>query len=206
MQFPSQRYQGLHAVRNRCPGSAVQASPDGSSPQQVPGLRHEPGAARTMRRVANIAAVLIAIAVAFVVATGASDQKHQPTYLVRAIFDDASFAATGEDVRIAGANVGSIQSLGVTSGKRAAVTISIGNPDFTPFHANAHLRDPSAVADRRGVRRLRAGHLEHAAAAEDHSRPRDRQPLPAGHAHQLADRHRHRPEHLPGAGPPVARR
>jgi phospholipid/cholesterol/gamma-HCH transport system substrate-binding protein len=37
MQFPSLRYQGLHAVRNRCPGSAVQASPDGSSPQQVPG-------------------------------------------------------------------------------------------------------------------------------------------------------------------------
>ncbi len=37
MQFPSHRYDGLHAVRNRCPGSAVQPSPDGSSPQQVPG-------------------------------------------------------------------------------------------------------------------------------------------------------------------------
>jgi phospholipid/cholesterol/gamma-HCH transport system substrate-binding protein len=36
-QFPSQRYEGLHAARNRCPGSAVQASPDGSSPQPVPG-------------------------------------------------------------------------------------------------------------------------------------------------------------------------
>jgi ABC-type transporter Mla subunit MlaD len=89
-----------------------------------------------MRRVAKIAAVLTAIAVAFVVATGASDQN-RPTYLVRAIFDDASFAVQGEDVRIAGANVGSIQSLGVTSGKRAAVTISIDNADFTPFHTNA---------------------------------------------------------------------
>jgi phospholipid/cholesterol/gamma-HCH transport system substrate-binding protein len=36
-QFPSQRYQGLQAVRNRCPGSAVQASPDGSAPEPVPG-------------------------------------------------------------------------------------------------------------------------------------------------------------------------
>ncbi len=36
-QFPSQRYQGLQAARTRCPGSAVQPSPDGSAPQQVPG-------------------------------------------------------------------------------------------------------------------------------------------------------------------------
>lgn len=37
MQFPSQRYQGLQAAHNRCPGSAAQAAPDGSSPQAVPG-------------------------------------------------------------------------------------------------------------------------------------------------------------------------
>ena len=36
-QFPSQRYDGLTAVRNRCPGSASQATPDGSAPQSVPG-------------------------------------------------------------------------------------------------------------------------------------------------------------------------
>jgi phospholipid/cholesterol/gamma-HCH transport system substrate-binding protein len=36
-QFPSQRYQGLQVVHDRCPGSAVQPSPDGSAPQQVPG-------------------------------------------------------------------------------------------------------------------------------------------------------------------------
>ena len=68
---------------------------------------------------------------------------------MRAIFDDASFAVQGEDVRIAGANVGSIQSLGVTSGKRAEVTISIGNPDFTPFHNNAHcaIRPQSLIGE-----------------------------------------------------------
>ncbi len=37
MQFPSQRYDGLKAVHNRCPGSASQATPDGSAPQSVPG-------------------------------------------------------------------------------------------------------------------------------------------------------------------------
>jgi phospholipid/cholesterol/gamma-HCH transport system substrate-binding protein len=36
-QFPSQRYQGLQVVHDRCPGSAVQPSPDGSAPHQVPG-------------------------------------------------------------------------------------------------------------------------------------------------------------------------
>jgi phospholipid/cholesterol/gamma-HCH transport system substrate-binding protein len=36
-QFPSQRYAGLHSAGNRCPGSAIQPSPDGSAPEQVPG-------------------------------------------------------------------------------------------------------------------------------------------------------------------------
>jgi phospholipid/cholesterol/gamma-HCH transport system substrate-binding protein len=36
-QFPSQRYQGLQAVHDRCPGSAAQPSPDRSAPRQVPG-------------------------------------------------------------------------------------------------------------------------------------------------------------------------
>jgi phospholipid/cholesterol/gamma-HCH transport system substrate-binding protein len=34
---PSERYDGLQVVHNRCPGGAVQPSPDGSSPQAVPG-------------------------------------------------------------------------------------------------------------------------------------------------------------------------
>lgn len=34
---PSERYQGLQMVRRRCPGGAVQPSPDGSSPHAVPG-------------------------------------------------------------------------------------------------------------------------------------------------------------------------
>ncbi|HEY1713743.1 MAG TPA: hypothetical protein VGG07_12625, partial [Solirubrobacteraceae bacterium] len=71
-----------------------------------------------MRRIAFIALGLVVVAIAVAVL----DPTHPPSssssgngpYLVRAIFDDASFAARGEDVRIAGANVGSINALGVT--------------------------------------------------------------------------------------------
>jgi ABC-type transporter Mla subunit MlaD len=89
-----------------------------------------------VRRIALIGAAVIVAALGIAVAQGANHSVGG-TYLVRAIFDDASFAATGEDVRIAGANVGSIQSLGVTKNNRASVTISITNPEFAPFHADA---------------------------------------------------------------------
>jgi ABC-type transporter Mla subunit MlaD len=92
-----------------------------------------------MRRIALIAAglIVVAIAVAVLDPTHPSGSSRHGTYLVRAIFDDASFAAQGENVRIAGANVGSIKALGVTSGKRAAVTISITDARFAPFHQDA---------------------------------------------------------------------
>ncbi len=90
-----------------------------------------------MRRIALIALGLIVVAIAVALIRGPSSSSGHGTYLVRAIFDDASFAAQGEDVRIAGANVGSIHSLGVTSGKKAAVTIAITDHRFAPFHDDA---------------------------------------------------------------------
>jgi len=36
-QSPADRYDGLQVVHGRCPGGAVQPSPDGSAPEQVPG-------------------------------------------------------------------------------------------------------------------------------------------------------------------------
>jgi ABC-type transporter Mla subunit MlaD len=90
-----------------------------------------------MRRIALIALGLIVVAIAVAVVRGPSSASSKGPYLVRAIFDDASFAAQGEDVRIAGANVGSIQTLGVTSGKKAAVTIAITDNRFAPFHDDA---------------------------------------------------------------------
>ncbi|MBV9607452.1 MAG: MCE family protein [Solirubrobacterales bacterium] len=90
-----------------------------------------------MRRLALIAVVLILAAAAATVASASGAGGANGTYLVRAIFDDASFAVPGEQVRVAGAPVGSISSLGVTGDKKAAVTLEIDDARFTPFHANA---------------------------------------------------------------------
>jgi ABC-type transporter Mla subunit MlaD len=92
-----------------------------------------------VRRIAFIALglIVVAIAVAILDPNHSSSSSGNGTYLVRAIFDNASFAAQGEDVRIAGANVGSIHSLGVTSGRKAAVTIAITDHRFAPFHSDA---------------------------------------------------------------------
>jgi ABC-type transporter Mla subunit MlaD len=88
-----------------------------------------------------------------------------PPYQVRAIFDDASFAVPGEDVRVAGANVGTIGSLDVTNQSglggansckqqngtcKAAVTMTIGTKGFTPFRQNAHcaIRPQSLIGEK----------------------------------------------------------
>ncbi len=90
-----------------------------------------------MRRLALIALVLVAAATIAAVASASGSGDGAGNYRVRAIFDDASFAVPGEQVRVAGAPVGSIASLEVTKGKRAAVTLQIDDARFTPFHANA---------------------------------------------------------------------
>lgn len=111
-----------------------------------------------MRRIAVISALVAAVAVG-VIATSSSRGAGGP-YRVTAIFDNAGFAVPGEDVRIAGANVGSIQSLDVCTAARscsasfplnkAAVTISINAGGFTPFHANATcaIRPQSLIGER----------------------------------------------------------
>lgn len=112
-----------------------------------------------MRRVALIVVLLAVVGVTVATRTGASRGAGGP-YLVRAIFDNAAFAVAGEDVRIAGANVGSIQSLSVCTSSQqcsptqptnmAAVTIAIDNGEFTPFHANATcaIRPQSLIGER----------------------------------------------------------
>jgi ABC-type transporter Mla subunit MlaD len=100
-----------------------------------------------MRRLALIAIVLVAAAVTAAIAAASGQGGAGGTYHVRAIFDDASFAVPGEQVRIAGAPVGSIASLDVCvahtaacaagTQKKAAVTLEIDDARFTPFHSNA---------------------------------------------------------------------
>jgi ABC-type transporter Mla subunit MlaD len=101
-----------------------------------------------MRRLATLAGVLIAAVIGAVTLASPARSNGGP-YTVRAIFDDASFAAVGEDVRVAGANVGSISTLGVTADKRAAVGLKITDSRFAPFRANAHcaIRPQSLIGE-----------------------------------------------------------
>lgn len=89
-----------------------------------------------MRRLATAGTVLVILAAAMVALLGTGAGLPSP-YQVRAIFDNASAVVQGEDVRIAGAPVGTISAEDVTKGKQAALTLEIDNRDFVPFHANA---------------------------------------------------------------------
>ena len=99
-----------------------------------------------MRRLALITLVLVAAAVIAAVASASGGPGGDP-YRVTAFFDDASFAVPGEQVRVAGAPVGSIASLDVCVAQtapcrsgtlnKAAVTLEIDDSRFAPFHANA---------------------------------------------------------------------
>jgi virulence factor Mce-like protein len=100
-----------------------------------------------MRRMIGIALVLIAVPVLLVFAIGAGNGGGGG-YKVRAIFDFVR-AVPGEDVKIAGAKVGKIQSLDVTPDKKAAVVLKIQKSGFTPFHADAHctIRPQSLIGE-----------------------------------------------------------
>jgi virulence factor Mce-like protein len=57
-------------------------------------------------------------------------------YRVDAIFDNASFLIPGQDVRIAGANVGSVTDVTVTPDHRARISMQIDDR-FAPFRSDA---------------------------------------------------------------------
>jgi ABC-type transporter Mla subunit MlaD len=102
-----------------------------------------------MRRVAALAAIA-AVAVVIVVVIATSVGGGSGGYRVEALFDNAGFAVPGEQVRVAGAPVGTISALSVTKQNLAAVTLSISNHDFVPFYANATctIRPQSLIAER----------------------------------------------------------
>ncbi|MGH2835456.1 MAG: MlaD family protein, partial [Solirubrobacteraceae bacterium] len=85
-----------------------------------------------MRRVAALSAIVVVAAV-IVVLIVTSVGGGSGGYRVEALFDNAGFAVPGEQVRVAGAPVGTISALSVTKQNLAAVTLSIANGDFVPF-------------------------------------------------------------------------
>jgi virulence factor Mce-like protein len=96
-----------------------------------------------------IAIALLLIAVPLVLIFGiAAGGSSGGGYKVRAIFDFVRLVP-GEDVKIAGAKVGKVESLDVTPDKKAAVVLSITKDGFTPFHADAHctIRPQSLIGE-----------------------------------------------------------
>jgi phospholipid/cholesterol/gamma-HCH transport system substrate-binding protein len=71
-------------------------------------------------------------------------------YRVRAIFDDVASAVPGEDVRVAGAKVGSLGEMDVTADRKAAVELKIDDAGFIPFHEDARctIRPQSLIGEK----------------------------------------------------------
>lgn len=91
-----------------------------------------------MRRIALILVALLAIPALAFLGFGGDD-----SYKVRGIFDNAAFIATGEQVKVAGAAIGTIDAVDLTpqdgtDDQKAAITLKIDDSRFTPFHADAH--------------------------------------------------------------------
>jgi phospholipid/cholesterol/gamma-HCH transport system substrate-binding protein len=81
--------------------------------------------------------LLVAALVVLVLGTGASGDGGGGSYRVRAIFDSASFLVPGEDVKISGVKVGTIESLDVTPQNKAAIVLRIDDPAFQDFKDDA---------------------------------------------------------------------
>jgi ABC-type transporter Mla subunit MlaD len=100
-----------------------------------------------VRRALAIGALLVAGVALVAFGTGASDDGGG--YKVRAIFDTGGFLVPGEEVRIAGARVGAVDSVDVTGADesvhedgspepgKAVVVLSIDDPGFQDFRTDA---------------------------------------------------------------------
>jgi virulence factor Mce-like protein len=101
-----------------------------------------------VRRIALTTALVVGVVVALAVGLGASGDSSG--YRVRAIFDNASNVVLGEDVKTAGATIGSVDSLDVTKDKKAAVVLRIESEGFAPFRANARctIRPQSLIGEK----------------------------------------------------------
>ena len=101
-----------------------------------------------MRRVAAVVLLIAAAAVLAVVVLGGDDREG--SYKVRAIFENAGFVIPGEDVKVAGVRVGSIDSIDVTDDFKAAVVLDITEPGFKDFREDAGciVRPQSLIGER----------------------------------------------------------
>jgi len=101
-----------------------------------------------MRRILAVTLVLAAAAALVVAGTGASNGGSG--YQVRAIFDNAFALVQGEDVKVAGVKIGSIDSLDVTPDQKAAVVFTVTRPGFSDFRKDAEctIRPQGLIGER----------------------------------------------------------
>jgi phospholipid/cholesterol/gamma-HCH transport system substrate-binding protein len=88
-----------------------------------------------MRRVAAALAALGAIAIGLAL-SAAGGGSGGGDYRVDAIFDNASFLIPGQDVKIAGAKVGTVVDVKLTPQHKARIQMSVGK-QFAPFRSDA---------------------------------------------------------------------
>jgi len=115
-----------------------------------------------MRRALAIGAVVVAIVAIVLLVSGGGESN---AYRVRAIFDNGSFMVKGEQVRVAGANVGEIESVGVSlphevdsyehgnpqaQPGKAVIVLKITNPGFQDFRRDASclIRPQSLIGEK----------------------------------------------------------
>ncbi|HTR75710.1 MAG TPA: MlaD family protein [Solirubrobacterales bacterium] len=115
-----------------------------------------------MKKLIAGAVVVAAIVVAIILIAGGGSSEG---YVVRAIFDQGSFMVSGEQVRVAGANVGTIKAVSVSlpgeptaeeDGKlkdvpgKAVIELEIDNPSFQDFRQDAacEIRPQSLIGEK----------------------------------------------------------
>lgn len=89
-----------------------------------------------MRRVAGVAVLAVAMAATALVVWKPARGDASDRVTVDAIFDNAAFLTPGSDVRIAGANVGTVTGLSLTAARKARIRLSVDRR-FAPFRTDA---------------------------------------------------------------------
>lgn len=98
------------------------------------------GTKNLSRRTRLAGLAIVAVSVVVLAATSIAAGGKNDVYVVRADFVTSAGITTGADVRVAGANVGTVDNIFVTNKNEAAVVVSIVDPAFQKFHTDAKCR------------------------------------------------------------------